>query len=162
MSDAETISIRAAHPDEAAQLSGIARAAKRHWGYSEDLISLWLDDLTVSPQFIAGHDVHCAVHDSDVLGFYALSHVGDEFELEHMWVDPQYIRRGIGARLFQHATETVRSHGGSVLEIASDPNAEGFYLKMGARVIGSVPSKPDGRTLPLLTLVIESTQAASR
>lgn len=161
MTDAATAEIRAAHPDEAARLTEIAHAAKRHWGYSEDLISLWRADLTVSPEFVASHDVHCAVRNGDILGFYALSHEDDAFELEHMWVDPHDIGRGVGALLFEHAALTVRSQGGSVLHIASDPNAEGFYRKMGALLVGSVPSKPEGRTLPLLTLVIESSYDAS-
>lgn len=161
MTDAATVEIRAAHPDDAARLTEIAHAAKRHWGYSEDLMSLWRADLTVSPEFVAGHDVYCAVLNTEVLGFYALSHDGDAFELEHMWVGPPHMGRGIGALLFEHAARTVRSHGGSVLEIASDPNAEGFYRKMGARPAGTVASKPEGRTLPRLTLVIESSDVAS-
>lgn len=146
--------VRSAHPSEANRLTQIAHAAKRHWGYAEDLISLWEEDLTVVPEFIESHDVHCAVVDGAVVGFYALSHVGEVFELEHMWVDPDRMGHGVGATLFNHAVETVRSHGGSRLDIASDPNAEGFYKKMGAQSVGTVPSRPEGRTLPLLTLKV--------
>jgi hypothetical protein len=39
-----------------------------------------------------------------------------------------------------------------MLRIASDPFAEGFYRRMGARRVGVVPSTPRGRTLPLLLL----------
>ncbi len=44
--------------------------------------------------------------------------------------------------------------GGATLRIASDPNAEGFYLKMGARRVGETPSQPEGRALPLLLLEV--------
>jgi GNAT superfamily N-acetyltransferase len=67
-----------------------------------------------------------------------------------MWVDPPYLRRGIGARLLAHAMETVRGLGGTELRVASDPNAEGFYRRMGARRVGEAPSTPPGRVLPLL------------
>jgi hypothetical protein len=36
--------------------------------------------------------------------------------------------------------------------VPSDPNAQGFYVKMGAQRVGEVPSRPPGRTLPLLVL----------
>jgi GNAT superfamily N-acetyltransferase len=150
-----TLEIRAAHTADARRLTEIAHAAKRHWGYDEQLITLWRDDLTVTPDLIADHPVYCAAEGAELLGFYALSGDGDVFELEHMWVDPTHIRRGVGRRLFGHAVATVRSLGGSLLRIGSDPNAEGFYVAVGAHRVGSVPSKPEGRTLPMLELVID-------
>lgn len=161
MSSAPTVEIRAAHPTEAARLTEIAHAAKRHWGYDQRLIELWVDELTISPDFVAAHPVYCAVRDSQILGFYALVGQGDEYELEHMWVDPPHIGSGVGSLLFEHAVKTVASLGGSVVAIASDPNAEGFYRKMCAVPAGRVPSRPEGRTLPALRLVIESKHAAS-
>jgi GNAT superfamily N-acetyltransferase len=140
-------------------LTQIAFAAKRHWDYDDHLIELWADELTVSADFVSTHPCYCAVRDAEILGFYALSGSGEEHELEHMWVDPEFVRSGVGAMLLAHAAQTVAARGGSVLTIASDPNAEGFYRRMGAVPIGSVPSRPEGRTLPLLRLVIESKRA---
>ncbi|MGH8733407.1 MAG: D-glycero-beta-D-manno-heptose 1,7-bisphosphate 7-phosphatase [Burkholderiales bacterium] len=48
--------------------------------------------------------------------------------------------------------EAARAAGARRIEIASDPNAIGFYRKLGARRVGDVPSKPRGRRLPLLRL----------
>ena len=153
--------IRAACPTDTQRLTAIAHAAKRHWGYHEELISLWQADLTVSPQFIVDCPVFCAVRDSEIVGFYALSRQGEAFELEHLWVDPQHMGTGVGALLFEHAVRTVRSMGGSVLNLASDPHAEGFYRRMGAIRVGEVASRPEGRTLPLLTVVIEANDSAA-
>jgi hypothetical protein len=50
--------------------------------------------------------------------------------------------------------DELRAEGVERLRIASDPNALGFYEKMGARRIGDVPATPAGRTLPLLELRI--------
>ena len=150
------MNIRAPHPTDAQRLTAIALAAKRHWGYSEELISLWRADLTVTPQFIVDCPVFCAVRDSEIVGFNALSRQGETFDLDHLWVEPQHIGIGVGTLLFEHAVRTARSMGGSVLNIASDPHAEGFYLRMGASRVGEVPSRPEGRTLPLLTLVIQA------
>ncbi|MFZ2361702.1 MAG: GNAT family N-acetyltransferase [Anaerolineae bacterium] len=154
------MNIWAACPTDAPRLTAIAHAAKRHWGYSDELIALWDADLTVTPQFIDHHPVFCAVQEDKIVGFYALVRQGDTFELEHMWVDPQHTGAGIGTRLFEHAVRTVRSLGGSRLTIVSDPHAEGFYRRMGASRVGEAPSRPEGRTLPGMILVIEPSGAA--
>src|SRR5438034_25922 len=62
----------------------------------------------------------------------------------------QDLPRAVGARMFEHAVATLRADSARVLRIASDPYAEGFYLRMGARRVGEWPSTPSGRTLPLL------------
>ncbi len=160
MAMAQPPDIRSAHPSDASRLSAVAHAAKRYWGYDEDLMALWDAELTLTPEFIAGHPVYCAVRDGVVVGFYALSCQANACELEHMWVDPPQIGSGVGARLFQHAVQTVRSLGRPVLHIVSDPHAEGFYLRMGARRSGQVPSTPAGRVLPRLTYAVELNGAA--
>ena len=161
MSNPASVGIRAACPTDAQRLTAIAHAAKRHWGYPEDLISLWQADLTVSPQFIVDCPVFCAVRGSEIVGFYGLSRQQEAFEIEHLWVDPQHMGTGVGTLLFEHAVRTVRSLGGSLLTIVSDPFAEGFYRRMGASRVGEAPSEPEGRTLPLMTLVIEAHDVAS-
>ena len=147
-----TLHVRRARRDDSARLTRLAHDAKRFWGYSEELIRLWRDDLTVTPRFIADHAVYCAVKDSRIVGFYALSGEHGARELEHMWVDPRHIGRGVGRLLFAHLLGRLRREGVTRLRIASDPNAEGFYRKLGARRLGSVPSQPAGRHLPLLEI----------
>jgi len=83
--------IQAGHSTDAQRLTAIAHAAKRHWGYSEELMALWEDELTLSPQFIASHPVFCAARDGEIIGLYALSRQGETCELEHLWVDPQHM-----------------------------------------------------------------------
>jgi len=150
--------IRRALRADAPTLTRVAHAAKRHWKYPEDWIRLWQDALTVTPGFIDRHPVCCAVLGARVLGFYALSGAGATRELEHFWVVPEHIGRGVGARMFRHAVATLTADGARGLRIASDPYAEGFYLRMGARPAGEVPSAPRGRALPLLVLEVGPTR----
>jgi GNAT superfamily N-acetyltransferase len=65
---------------------------------------------------------------------------------------PENLRQGIGRRLFGHAVERARALGFGRLTIESDPNAEGFYQKMGARRVDLRSSQLEGepRKLPLL------------
>lgn len=147
--------IREAEPEEASLLSTIAYDAKSFWNYPEELLKLWENDLTVTSDFIAANVVRCAITESTVIGFYALSDSDSYFELEHFWISPKHIGKGIGSELFEDATTYIANRGGGVLKILTDPNAEEFYLKKGAQRIGQLPSKPAGRMLPLLQLNIE-------
>ena len=142
--------IRRAVAADAGALTAIAHAAKRHWRYPEEWIALWRRDLTFTPEFIERHPVHCAVESAELVGVYALLFAGADCELEHFWIAPARIGAGVGRTLFEHAVERCHAIGVRRLWINADPNAEGFYLRMGARRVGEVPSTPAGRTLPRL------------
>jgi GNAT superfamily N-acetyltransferase len=146
--------IRQAVKEEATRLSEIAQDAKRHWGYPEHWIKHWQDDLTISGDYVAANQVFLAEKDDQILGFYALIIRQDKAELDHMWVAPEHIGSGVGKELFIHAMQTASQRDVSEIEILSDPNAEGFYRKMGAHRIGEKVSEIDGqpRILPRLTI----------
>jgi N-acetylglutamate synthase-like GNAT family acetyltransferase len=148
------VKIRKASTEDAATLTRIALDAKRHWGYPEHWIQHWQDDLTISPDFVAANQVYVAEHDGDLLGFYALVIKKKKAELDHMWVAPAHIGSGVGKELFIHAMQTAAGQDIDAVEILSDPNAAGFYRKMGAHQIGETTSEIDGRsrTLPRLSV----------
>ena len=151
--------IRKASSEDAPALTTIAHDAKRHWGYPEHWIKHWQDDLTISPEFVAVNQVYVAEGEGELLGFYALIIRQDKAELDHMWVAPAHIGTGVGKELFVHAMQTAAGQSISEVEILSDPNAAGFYRKMGAHQIGETVSELDGqpRALPRLTVDPKST-----
>jgi GNAT superfamily N-acetyltransferase len=155
--------IRRARESDAAELTRIAHEAKRHWGYPERWIELWRDDLTLSPEFIAGNEVYLAEDGGEALGCCALVAGTPSWALEHFWIRPAAMGKGLGRRLFEHARAQAAAAGASVLEIDSDPNAEPFYLRMGAVRVGEVRSQVDGqpRVRPLLHLRLSSTPTRS-
>ena len=146
--------IRPASADEATALTKMALDAKRHWGYPEHWIRHWSSDLTITPDFIRDNHVYVAEDNGEVQGFYALCVMGDKAELEHMWVAPARIGTGIGKELFLDAMEQAAKLKVGAVEISSDPNAAGFYKRMGATQIGEVDAPIDGqdRKLPRLTI----------
>ena len=79
-----------------------------------------------------------------LLPFAALETGAKGAVLEHLWVLPDHMGRGIGTRLFHHIAARTGE-----FTFTSDPQADGFYLKLGARVIGQVESDYQGRTLSL-------------
>ena len=146
------ISIRRAGEAEAGQLSEISLAAKKYWDYPEPFFEHWNDDLKISPEFISNNNVWVAVHNNEILGFTAISIKDAVAELEHMWVTPEYMKKGIGKTLMKTVIEYCEDAGMESLRIESDPNARVFYEKMGARLVGYVESKPAPRKLPVLKL----------
>ena len=144
--------IRSASPEDAQTLTTIALDAKRHWGYPENWITHWESDLTISSDFIRDNHVYVAEDNGEIRGFYALCVAGDKAELEHMWVTPAVIGTGIGKELFLDAMERAAKLNVNAVEISSDPNAAGFYKRMGATQIGEIDSSIEGqpRKIPRL------------
>ena len=147
--------IRPAAVDEAAVLTQIALDAKRYWGYPEHWIKHWEADLTISPDFIRDNHVYVAELEGEIRGFYALCVSGERAELEHMWVTPAYIGTGIGKELFLDAMERAAALDVRDVQLTADPNAAGFYKRMGARQVGETDSAVDGQTRKLPRLKIE-------
>lgn len=74
-----------------------------------------------------------------LIGFYSLKNIRESdksMELGHVFVDQRYARQGMGTKLFRRAAESAYYRGASRLHFISDPNAVGFYSKLGATVVG--------------------------
>ena len=150
------IQIRRARPDEAAALTEIAHAAKRHWGYPEKWIEHWKDDLTITPDFIANNEMYVAVAGEEIAGCCALVLSDSLAELDHMWIRPAQMGNGVGRALFNQIVERATQLNAPGLELSADPNAEGFYKRMGAMRIGEVRSEIEGqpRVLPRMRFAL--------
>ena len=151
------IRVTRARPEQAERLSQIAYAAKSYWGYPSQWIELWHNQLTITRQFILRNEVYAAVDDDGtLLGFYALTGSGEVMKLDHLWVQPRSLHAGVGRKLFEHAVALATEAGAREIVIESDPNAEGFYQKMGAETVGEVTYELEGlpRSLPLMAYPI--------
>lgn len=144
--------IRKAKSDESEILTQIAQTSKRYWNYPERWLILWKDALIITPDFILKNEVCAAVDGDKILGFYALVAEDDAMTLEHLWVSPEHIGSGVGRKLFAHAVEKAISLNAKSIDIESDPNAEEFYKRMGAKRIGEIVTQVEDieRRLPHL------------
>lgn len=147
----QKVEIIRAGPEDAGQLKTIAVAAKAYWGYPEDWMARWADAVRITPEYIRENEVHKAMKDGEIAGWYALVYQDELAILDHMWVRPDLIRRGIGRRLFNHAVQGATANGARQIETESDPNAVGFYQHMGLRLAGK--RKTDlGRRIPIMVM----------
>ena len=146
------VSIRRAEPQEAQTISNIALAAKRHWGYPERWIELWTPQLTFDANYFESHESWTAVVEGEPIGFYTLLDRDGIAWIDNLFVTPDWIGNGIGRRLFHHAMEAARERGYKTLQLEADPNAVGFYQRMGMHTVGERRSEVDGqpRLLPIM------------
>ncbi|MDU5144025.1 MAG: GNAT family N-acetyltransferase [Paenibacillus dendritiformis] len=149
--------IRKATPDEAGNLSGLAFRSKAYWGYSDDFMEACRDDLTISPERIASSLIYVVEEDCRMKGFVGLEIENGECLLTDLFIEPDAIGKGYGRALLQYIIEKAKDLGIHAVTLHSDPHAENFYLRMGARRIGDIESTVfPGRKLPLLEIAIRS------
>jgi len=137
-------------------LSKIALESKRHWGYPEKWIHGWEDDLRITNEYILANTVY-KLHDVEhdvICGFCALElrQEKGEVEVEHLWLLPSYIGKNLGKFLLQSCLDKLSGHTFKRVKVTSDPNAIGFYKKLGFVEVGYTESTPVGRILPNLEL----------
>ena len=99
--------------------------------------------------------------DEQIAGCCALVTSNGLAELEHMWIDPKQMSKGIGRALFEHTERRAEGLGFSTLELSADPHAEAFYERMGAKRIGDVPADMFGqsRVLPRMRVDLDRARA---
>lgn len=153
--------IRPARVEEASALTELAMRSKAHWGYDDAFMAACRDELTIRESSIDRVDV--ADLDGHVIGMVRLAQEAPgpsgllRGALEDLFVEPAAIGTGVGQALFRHAVRRAAAEGMGRLRIDADPNAEGFYLAMGAVRVGESPSGSiAGRVLPRLELSVPS------
>ena len=159
---AEQCRFRRAGPGDAEALSSLAFRSKASWGYDIEFMKRCREELTYTGEDIEAPRFHFQVCelDGEIAGFYALEMLSEkEGELEGLFVKPKYLRKGIGKLLIEHLRSEAMLLGIGTITIQGDPNAEDFYLSIGAKPAGyresvSIP----GRFLPVFRMTIASRQ----
>ena len=144
------VNIIKAVQEDVPTLNRISLASKQHWGYPQEWIDHWREDLKVTPTHFQENTVIKAMLDTTIIGFCIMGETDNEYEVLHLWIDPPYIGKGYGKTLLNQSMEMVITQPKDIL-VEADPYAESFYKKMGFDTIGEVKSVyPEGRVLPLM------------
>ncbi|WP_189551093.1 GNAT family N-acetyltransferase [Streptomyces lavendofoliae] len=131
------VPIRRATARDAKRLTSLVRKSRAYEGRYAPMVAGY----RVGPDYIDTHEVHVAVgEDERVLGFYAL--VLSPPELDLLFVADAAQGLGIGRLLVGHMVERARAAGVGAVRVVSHPPAEGFYLGVGARRVGTVSADP--------------------
>jgi GNAT superfamily N-acetyltransferase len=143
------VELRPARAGEAEALRALLAAAKGHWGYAPERVAAWARTVDMAAT-LREQDVWVATEDGAPVAWAGLVPPRDGVaELEHLWVDPMHMGLGIGSALFRQAARRAAELGAVRMEWEAEPNALGFYHRMGGRELRTVVSEW-GRTLSVM------------
>ena len=143
-------------PEDLATASALGIRSKASWGYAPSAMAIFRRELTLDADALrACLAAKVAIRENKMAGYFTLKSSGSTaVELEHMFVDPDFFRSGIGTQLFRLAVGVAREHKATEIQLISDPNAVGFYQKMGARITAEHQSSIADRRIPVMTFTI--------
>ncbi len=141
--------IRDANSHEDDLLSQLALRSKAIWGYDDDFMKACEPHIKIDKDYISNWPVVVIEINGEVVGFYSLKVISNENRLDNLWIEPKYIRKGFGKILFEDAVHRSKKLNWSYFRLAGEKKAIIFYEKMGAKLIGQIPSRlGKGITLP--------------
>jgi GNAT superfamily N-acetyltransferase len=145
--------LRPALPGEAEILTELCLRSKAVWGYDAAFMAACRAELTITAQDFARSQIRVAVQDGRVIAMAQLAQHGRIADIDKLFVDPAALRTGAGRQLFAWCVATARAAGAVAITVVADPDAAGFYRRMGMQDDGTVPSGSiPGRRLPKLHL----------
>jgi ribosomal protein S18 acetylase RimI-like enzyme len=116
--------------DLAAASSVYRRASLANAGDRDNLLA-HPEYLILGPEGLAEGRTHVAEQDGSVVGFATWAEIAGTIELEDLFVDPGYRRRGIATALVSRIAEVLRARGAERLEVTANPHAMAFYRAAG-------------------------------
>jgi N-acetylglutamate synthase-like GNAT family acetyltransferase len=147
--------VRAGRLSEAPRLREILADAKGHWGYEVDLLRRWIDSYDFDELFRT-REMLVAEAAGAVVGWASLvPPVDDVAVLDDLWVEPVWIGKRVGSRLFARARDRATELGASQMTWETEPNAIGFYERMGGRYIREETSEW-GRRLQIMAVDLKT------
>lgn len=113
-------------------LNKLLAKSKKHWGYDPVFMRVFMENLRLSEDVFGNSTLVLFFVAEELAGFYSFS-LGEEdvLELEHFYLHPEFIGKGWGRKLWGFCLKTAQKMGRKEFLIWSDPNANGFYEKMG-------------------------------
>jgi GNAT superfamily N-acetyltransferase len=103
-----------------------------------------------SPQGLREREVYVAETQGQVIGWVSLMSRDDVCWLDDLWIEPEWIGRKVGSLLFGHAVERAKQRGATRMEWEAEPNALGFYERMGGRYLRDSEPSIWGRVIPVM------------
>lgn len=135
------IKIRKALLSEYHILSDITLKSEAYWGYDNDFLEKFKIYYNITTDFIKNYHVYVLTNNNIILGYYGFAINENISYLEFLFIEPKSIGNGYGRILWNHIISLCQKNNVKVFTINSDPNAENFYYKMGAKYYMEVDSK---------------------
>lgn len=149
---------RQAKIDEADKLTELAFLLKASWGYPQEWMDAWKDELTITPEIIKNSISVVAEYKNEIVGFWCRPKIkSEEPTFGFLFIHPEHMGKGLAKALWKELSKKLIQNGIRSFTIIADPNAVPFYLKLGAVQIGMQDSKTiPGRKIPILKFTLDT------
>jgi GNAT superfamily N-acetyltransferase len=129
--------IRLGTPGDLTAVAGVYRSASLSNPGDRDRLLAHPEHLVLEPEGLTEGRTHVAEENGSVVGFATWAETdGGSMELEDLFVDPKWMRRGIATALVNCIADVLRSRGADLLEVTANPDAVSFYRAAGFVHVG--------------------------
>ena len=129
--------IRLGTPSDLDRVTEVYRTASLSNPGDRDRLLAHPEYLVLEPDGLTEGRTHVAEENGSVVGFATWAETdGGSMELEDLFVDPPWMRRGIATALVSCIADVLRSRGADALEVTASPDALGFYRSVGFIDVG--------------------------
>jgi GNAT superfamily N-acetyltransferase len=126
------VAIRTATVDDLERLGEIRRRASWSNQGDRDLLRAHPEYLDFDGAYVVGGRTRlAALDDGTIVGFVTTIPTGDAFELEDLFVDPDFMRRGVATALVLDMLAVARASGITRIDVTANPHALAFYESVG-------------------------------
>jgi GNAT superfamily N-acetyltransferase len=135
--------IRDARPEEAPALAALQRRSADVWDEYRAQLAANPDAIEPPHRAIADGRVRVAADASGrLLGFSVVLPIRDgRCELDDLFVEPEWMRRGVGRLLVADLTARAAAAGASHVDVIANPNALAFYERLGFETTGQASTR---------------------
>jgi GNAT superfamily N-acetyltransferase len=123
--------IRLGVPADLSAASEVYRSASLSNTGDRDNLLAHPEHLVLGPEGLAEGRTYVAEEEGSLVGFATWIEAGGTFELEDLFVDPGWRRRGIATALVNRIAEVLGARGVERLEVTANPHAMRFYHAAG-------------------------------
>jgi GNAT superfamily N-acetyltransferase len=122
--------------DYSAVAAVFRRASLFNDGDRDDLLA-YPQHLVLQPDGLEQGRTYVVETHGSVIGFASWVTTAETVDLEDLFVEPTWMRRGVATALVARIVDVLCSQGVSCFEVTANPHALGFYRHMGFRDIGT-------------------------
>lgn len=140
-------------------LTEITKRSKAYWGYSEQQLALWTEQLTITQDYIETNHLYKLVIEHTIAGYYSFFYEKENLiKLDNLFILPDFIGKGFGKMLMNDFLTRAKLTGIQKIILDSEPKTEKFYLNFGFETIGQLETSIKDRYLPVMELNLSPTQ----
>ena len=92
------------------RLTEITKKSKAYWGYSDEQMEKWNNNLTITRDYIEENLVFNLIDENQIIGYYSyLKQENNQVKLDNLFILPEYIGKGFGSFLMNDFLERIRN-----------------------------------------------------